>query len=733
MLVAAVALLLPAAASAYAQSGQPQAYINDVVGPAEVQGAGGLPGLSLELQFTLLDGQGQVMPIADNLTATLQLASGSSYPVQVQKLATPWSVVVLLDASKTLWVSSANATFNSMRQAVANAVSLLPDGTTIAVEKFDTQPTTIQEFTQNKDQVNQAITKGFQATNSGTPCLYDAAYDAVNKVSGAPGGDAGRRAVLIVTASASCSQRQATEVTDLAQQNHVQIYAVGLSGYSVSAQDLSPLTTKTGGLVDTREIAALGFGLNNIVSALRQQGRIKTILYPPAGHEAAVLKLTLPDQTQINSRSVPFDVSKPYAQPASLSLKGVVRPRQGGVLFGLDVVSPQLISQLKLTITSLKTGQQVFQLQPLPIQPSYDETVPDLVVGDTYELKVTAFDQSGASLAETSAQFQFQPLQSSLAITQVTTQTVPSAAIVVQVQSTNLAVATYDAWLQTDGQTDQINLTSTAAITGPITISADGVKAGVYEVLVQARDSKDAKLLQAVSPPLTYQPPPPPLAPSSFDVFINWVRTQPLATAGITLVGCLAFFFLAFVVWAILPKPAARPKTVELVVPEIRRRPPPVNLDVSRSQSLPPMSAERPPAIRPAPPAPRQVSPPSERVEERRATPPVAAGAVPRACLSGYAPADLRVASTISTVSFTIGRHNGNDLVLSVDNKVGVSGRHATIKYVDGRYYIVDDNSTFGTFVNDQRLPAGTPTPLEDTAVIGLGPKVKIQFRLNCP
>jgi hypothetical protein len=724
VLLVAVAMLLPATASA--QSGQPQAYVNDVIGPVQVQGTAGLPGLSLELNFTLLDGQGQVMAAADILTATLQLASGNSYSAQVQKLDTPWSVVVLLDASKTLGVFSASATFSGMRKDVANVVAQFPDGTNIAVEKFDTQPTTILDFTQNKDQVSQAITKGFQASTSGTPCLYDAAYDAVNKLSGA----SGRRALLIATASASCSQRQASEVSDLAKRNHIQIYAIGLSGYSVTEQDLSPLTTATGGLVDMRELGLLNFGLANLVSSMRLQWKAKAILYPPAGHEQAVLKLTLSDLTQLSALPVLFDVSKDFAQPPSLNIKGVVISIKQGVHFSLDVVSPQLMSQLKLTITSLKTGQTVFE-QLLPsIQATYDQPVTDLVLGDSYDLKVTALDKSGATLTQTSAQFQFQPPQSTFKITQVTTPTLQASMFVVQVDSTNLDVAKYKAWLQTDGQTDQINL-NTVAVGDPIQVSAANVKTGVYEVVVQALDKTNTTVAQAISDKQTYQLAAP---PSAQDLFNKWLREQPAAVAGITVVGCLAFFLLAFVVWVVMPKRESRPKTVELVVPEVKRRAPPVNLEASRSQSLPPQPAERPQAVRPAPPPGREAPPPSQRVEERRGTPPsAAAGAMPKACLSGYAPADLRVASTISKASFTIGRRNGNDLVLSVDNKIGVSGRHATIKFIDSRFYIVDDNSTYGTFVNDQRLPAGTPTPLEDTAVIGLGPKVKIQFRLNCP
>src|SRR5207249_2485268 len=160
----------------------------------------------------------------------------------------------------------------------------------------------------------------------------------------------------------------------------------------------------------------------------------------------------------------------------------------------------------------------------------------------------------------------------------------------------------------------------------------------------------------------------------------------------------------------VLPKPNARPKAVELYVPEVRHRAQPVDLEASRSQPLPRAGPRRDAPDQSAPV--RSAPPPRERAAPREAAPPrevavpqsmvepggavAAPGAMPKACLNGYAPADLRVATTVGKSSYTIGRRDGNDLVLQVDNKVGVSGRHATIKFVDGRFFIVDDKSTFG-------------------------------------
>ena len=91
----------------------------------------------------------------------------------------------------------------------------------------------------------------------------------------------------------------------------------------------------------------------------------------------------------------------------------------------------------------------------------------------------------------------------------------------------------------------------------------------------------------------------------------------------------------------------------------------------------------------------------------------------------------MRVTVDITKSTFTIGRVEGNDLVIPVDNTRGVSSKHAVITFTNGKFYLQDEQSTYGTSVNDQKIQKGTPTLLEDGAIIGLGPKVKIQFHLE--
>jgi pSer/pThr/pTyr-binding forkhead associated (FHA) protein len=85
----------------------------------------------------------------------------------------------------------------------------------------------------------------------------------------------------------------------------------------------------------------------------------------------------------------------------------------------------------------------------------------------------------------------------------------------------------------------------------------------------------------------------------------------------------------------------------------------------------------------------------------------------------------------ITRTPFNIGRREGNDLVVKVDNSAGVSGQHATITFINGQFYIQDDRSTYGTTVNGKSAPKGMPVPLENGAIIGLGPKVTIEFHVE--
>lgn len=79
---------------------------------------------------------------------------------------------------------------------------------------------------------------------------------------------------------------------------------------------------------------------------------------------------------------------------------------------------------------------------------------------------------------------------------------------------------------------------------------------------------------------------------------------------------------------------------------------------------------------------------------------------------------------------FRLGRASDNDGVIPVDATSGVSGHHCEIRFADGRWTVQDDQSKFGTTVNGEPIPKGEPFDLQDGAVLGLGPRLRIEFRV---
>lgn len=68
-----------------------------------------------------------------------------------------------------------------------------------------------------------------------------------------------------------------------------------------------------------------------------------------------------------------------------------------------------------------------------------------------------------------------------------------------------------------------------------------------------------------------------------------------------------------------------------------------------------------------------------------------------------------------------IGRHPMSDFRFDAQQDLDVSTRHGEIRCIDGRYSLYDSNSTNGTFVNGERVPAGKSRELRDADVIAFG------------
>lgn len=83
-------------------------------------------------------------------------------------------------------------------------------------------------------------------------------------------------------------------------------------------------------------------------------------------------------------------------------------------------------------------------------------------------------------------------------------------------------------------------------------------------------------------------------------------------------------------------------------------------------------------------------------------------------------PEDPLVGARASLTGQTVvGRAAGSDLCLP---DASVSRRHASLREIDGRWWLTDQRSTSGTILNGRRLEPNTPAPLEPGDRIAIGP-----------
>lgn len=102
---------------------------------------------------------------------------------------------------------------------------------------------------------------------------------------------------------------------------------------------------------------------------------------------------------------------------------------------------------------------------------------------------------------------------------------------------------------------------------------------------------------------------------------------------------------------------------------------------------------------------------------------PAEPGPPPTASLRALRGSALDVMLTSSTV--TIGRGTDRDILLDAGT---VSRRHCTLRFRAGRWYVEDDRSPNGTFVNGTRLPDGAEVALQSGDRIGVGDDVLLML-----
>ena len=755
--------------AAQAQSTGPTVLVHDVEPPQTVSPeGGGLPGLLLRATFSLLDANGTILQ-SEIEYATLRL-SGAVYSSKFSKLESDQSIVLLMDTSGTMSVGRAYTDFRALRDSLTRSLENAPENAKIALSPFADRAPTAVEFTSDRERLSNAL-KGLQPQSGKPACLNDALYEAIAKLSNAPG----RRAVIAITASADgCATRSAQGVVDFANENRVDLYALGVEGYTTTRQELDALTLPTGGLSEARGVSELGFSLDNLMAVLANQWQAVWVVYPSEGSQTAELSVKLPDATVVVG-SLSFVSDRSFARPPSVAVAGTAQSTLGGVRFNLDIINPERIAAIDVNLVSKLTGRSVYQEQLTEVTDSILLPADNLTRDGEYSLVLTVLDDQGQVLSQSvPTEFRYTPLAPSLAATVQEWPTASTPYFVISVAVQNLeGIASYRLWLEDQQGSAPIRGTEVTLPAGEaLQMPVNGLKSGAYVVRVQALDANEQVLIESTELKVAYK------APSALERMVASLQGSIVATLGICMLGGLAIAGLAVLAWFVVPRRRGE-RNVELMLPERARRPmvsaeparppvaspppappTPVRPAPAAREPIPPQSPRpAPPAREPIPPQPPRPAPPAREpippqpplptpsahtpipVQAPQPAPePVRTPAAPDVAAPMQAEAVARIRVTepritvfqaeIRTSPFRIGRAPDNEGSLPVGAASGVSGHHCVIRYADGRWTVQDDQSKFGTTVNDQPIPKGEPFDLQDGSILGLGPNLRMEFRI---
>jgi len=685
--------------------------------------------MSLGLYFTVLDAGGQVLTDAVVVDAEVAMEGGSVYDAAVAKPSPETYVVLVLDGSGSMVGS-----ISQLRLAAIQAVQAAPEEASFAVVQFNNRVTTLQDFTSDKAKVEEAINKVRAVQNAGT-CLYDAAYQALGMLQGAP---RGRRAMVLFTDGDDelpngrpCSQHTFEQVITLAsrQEARVPIHTIGLRTSSTTPVNealLRELSSLTGGTSQAGETNSLSLLFTTIVRTLSSQWLATADIYPQAGENQIVLTVWLEEGPFVRSDPETIVSTRDYVAPPSARVESVTYTNSGNLNLHLDLNKAEEIDAIELLVVDTESNVSA---PPVSVEPAEIVAIPATAFksGNEYRIGIRVLDASGQALSETSYQFSYDPTivegQFQVVSVELDSQ-VPEFVVALAAQNLE-GVDHYELWLNdTTKKTVVPGSKVSVPVEGTVRLPLADVPGGTYDIVVTAVSQEGVVLAQTEFADAVFRV-------SLFTRIARVVRAYfwvPLC------VGLVFFVSFAFLFKVLVLDPRRRKGTGVLIESTVIRRggglealddwnEDKMRLNKRRLRSESSAYQEkvqgRPPAgARPAGdvPAPAPVPPPV-----------AAAPVLPSARLEVLATPDggnLGRLYPINAETFTIGRA-GNNLDLSYS---GVSRSHAVLTYHDGQFYLRDAGSTNGTLINGESIVGRGEVPVPAGAEVSVGLGVLLRF-----
>lgn len=260
---------------------------------------------ALATYFTITDAAGR--PIVDPPveSASIQLLGPETLPpaaATVAKPNTPFYVALLLDAS-----GSMAPVMPQVREAASAAIDSAPPNAHVSVVQFSDKPQPVTNFTNDPGRVKDAINRT-EAIEKGSTCLYDTAFDALDRLEDEVDQPQARRAIILFTdgkdeqggpGDGPCSFYGYGDAVGRAREMRIPIHTIGLCSDSqctnLNRADLTNMAQETGGFSYTggqQEVRQL---FQQIMDALNSQMVAQAQVCSHQGDNQAVLTVHLQD------------------------------------------------------------------------------------------------------------------------------------------------------------------------------------------------------------------------------------------------------------------------------------------------------------------------------------------------------------------------------------------------------------------------------------------------------
>ena len=664
-----------------------------------------VPGLGLRVVFSVLDPVNGSVRRTDVDRTELKIGR-DTYTNEAQRVVDERSIVVLVDASATLGASPKD--FAAMRDGLKDALGQGPETAFYQLMTFGDDVNTVEGFTKDRERITKAIPK-MTAKASGNSCLNEGINTAVRTLSSANG----RRSVIVLTASSdTCGKPSVDSILTEAANNKVQINAVVIKGYAARVDDLNRFATPTKGVVVEGGLND-PFAASNLMSAINNQWLSGWTVWVPAGKTAGNMTVRMKDGTSV-AFPIEFSSQRNYPKPTIINIAGVV-PTGSGFKVNMNFTNQENLDALEITVTDKKAGATVARstFAKSDIKDSMPVLASNLKKGTEYEINAVGKDSKG-NLVPTkepkSAQWEL--LQGALGISQVEIPGPDPATMTVTLQRSNMDdVDRYKVWLEGGDTGDLLNEKDIPFNADkPLIVPIDPTIAGTFSVKVRALDSNkqplaaDAAFERKITITRT----------TSFERLIRSIAQNPIALVGLALAAIMGLFGSLGIINFARNRSVARVKGVDMKLPDVVRRA--AQSDSARVEPMVVDDASLKPRQEP------KLRPEPVRIPE--------AAARATASLTAIAPEGVKFRAELNKPRFSIGRAPGNDGVVPVDGTFGMSGKHVVIISAGGDFYVQDDASTNGTSLNGKPVAKGKPVKLTDGDTIGLGPRVRLQFKV---